>query len=397
MKLSTRASGMQPSATLAMDTLTNQMVRQGIEVVNLTVGQPDFDTPANIKAAAIEAIQSGFTKYTPASGIPELKEAIGRRFSRDYALDYAPNEIVICVGAKHALYNIFQVLLNEGDEVIVPAPYWVSYLEQVRLAGGVPVVIEGPEEQGFKVSAEQIRQATNPRTKALILNSPSNPTGAVYTRGELEAIAQVVADARIVVISDEIYEPFNYTGEPHASIAQVNPAIKALTLIVHGVSKSHAMTGWRIGYVLGDASVVKAIGDLQSHSTSNATSIAQKAALEALEGPQDSVEKMVTEFANRREYLVTKLNAIPGVRCRLPEGAFYAFPNVASFFGKHYHGRPIEGSSQLAELLLSEARVAVVPGVAFGAEGCLRISYANSMPRIKTGLERIEAFLQQMS
>jgi aspartate aminotransferase len=397
MNLSTRASSMQPSATLAMDTLTNQMVRQGTDIVNLTVGQPDFDTPANIKAAAIEAIQSGFTKYTPASGIPELKEAISRRFARDCALDYAPHEIVVCVGAKHALYNIFQVLLNEGDEVIVPAPYWVSYLEQVRLAGGVPVVIEGPEKQGFKVGAEQIRQAISPRTKALILNSPANPTGAVYTRSELEAIAAVAVDGQIVVISDEIYEPFNYTGEPHVSIAQIGPAMKALTLLVHGVSKSHAMTGWRIGYVLGNADVIRAIGSLQSHSTSNATSIAQKAALEALEGSQDSVDRMVVEFARRREYLVTQLNTVPGIRCRLPEGAFYAFPNVASMFGKHYKGRLIDSSSQLTQLLLTEARVALVPGSAFGAEGYLRISYATSMARIKTGLERIEAFFRQIS
>ncbi|NLN17741.1 MAG: pyridoxal phosphate-dependent aminotransferase [Firmicutes bacterium] len=396
MKLSTRALSMQPSATLAMDALTNQMIRQGIDVVNLTVGQPDFDTPINVKEAAIEAIQSGFTKYTPASGIPELKEAICRRFAEDCGLKYTPQEVVICVGAKHALYNIFQVLLDEGDEVIVPAPYWVSYLEQIRLAGGTPVVIDGPEQQGFKVTADQIRQAISPRTKALILNSPANPTGAIYTRAELEEIAEVVVARQIPVISDEIYEPFNYTGESHVSIAQINQDMKALTLIVHGVSKSYSMTGWRIGYVLGNADVIKAIGSLQSHSTSNPTSIAQKAALEALQGPQDSVDKMVSEFAARREHLVSGLNSLPHIHCSMPQGAFYAFPRIDSVFGKRYKGQLIDNSAKFSELLLTEARVALVPGTAFGAEGYVRISYATSLERIQTGLERIGDFLQQI-
>lgn len=396
MQLSTRAAGIEPSATLAMDTLTNQMVRQGLDVVNFTVGQPDFDTPDNVKAAGIAAIQSGFTKYTPASGTVELKEAVCAKFRRDNGLEYAPNQVVICVGAKHALYNIFQVLLNPGDEVIVPAPYWVSYLEQIRLAGGNPVVVQAGQEQGFKMTAAQFQAAITPRTKALILNSPSNPTGAIYSRSELEAIAQVCVDRQIVVVSDEIYEPFTYSGTSHVGIAQIDPAIKELTLIVHGVSKSHSMTGWRIGYVVGDKTVVAAIGDLQSHSTSNPTSIAQKAAVEALNGPQDSVATMVAEFRKRRDHMVSRLNTLPGVNCATPLGAFYVFPDITGLLGKSYHGKPVTDSQQLAQLLLTEAKVALVPGSAFGAPGNIRISYATSMARIETGLDRIAAFVSEL-
>jgi aspartate aminotransferase len=396
MKLSQRAVRIEPSATLAMDALTNQMIKQGVDVVNFTVGQPDYDTPQNVKDAGIAAIQAGFTKYTPASGIPELKEAVCAKFRKDNGLEYTPNQVVICVGAKHALYNIFQVLLNAGDEVIVPAPYWVSYLEQVRLAEGKPVVISAGEEQGYKVTAAQVRAAITPATKALILNSPSNPTGAIYSRSELEAIAQVCVENQIVVISDEIYEPFTYSGTGHVSIAQLGKEIKDLTLIVHGVSKSHSMTGWRIGYVVGDKDVITAIGNLQSHSTSNATSIAQKAALEALNGPQDSVTMMVQAFRERRDYMVKRLNQIPGIQCAEPQGAFYVFPNVSGLIGKTYKGQQIADTAQLAQLLLTEASVALVPGNAFGADDNLRISYATSMARIETGLDRIATFVSQL-
>jgi aspartate aminotransferase len=397
MKLSARAARIEPSATLAMDTLTNQMVRQGTDVVNFTVGQPDYDTPENVKAAGIEAIRAGYTKYTPAGGTPELKEAVCAKFKRDNGLEYTPAQVVISVGAKHALYNIFQVLLDEGDEVIIPAPYWVSYLEQIRLAGGNPVVISGGEDQGFRVTAAQIKAAITPRTKALILNSPSNPTGAIYTRTELEAIAQVCVESQVVVVSDEIYEPFTYDGSGHVSIAQISPEIKALTLIVHGVSKSHSMTGWRIGYVVGDKKVISAISDLQSHSTSNPASMAQKAAVEALNGPQDSVAMMVSEFRKRRDYVVGRLNAIPGIRCAVPEGAFYVFPNIGGLLGKSYKGQIISNSAQLAQVLLTEAGVALVPGNAFGAENNLRISYATSMARIEAGMSRIESFVQALA
>lgn len=396
MKLSTRASRIEPSVTLAMDALTNEMVRQGIDVVNFTVGQPDFDTPGNVKAKGIEAIESGFTKYTPAAGIPELREAVCHKLLRDSGLEYTPQEVVISVGAKHALYNIFQVLLDDGDEVIIPAPYWVSYLEQVRLAGGNPTVIEGTEAKGYKVTAQQIDEAVTPRTRALILNSPSNPSGAVYSRDELEDIARVAVKNHIRVISDEIYEPFTYVDSGHISIAQISPEVKALTLIVHGVSKSHSMTGWRIGYTIGDKAVIQAIAGLQSHSTSNPASMAQKAALEALEGPQDSVVAMVAEFRKRRDYVVQRLNALPGMRCTVPEGAFYVFPNVASLFGKRLGNEEIRDSYTFGQLLLAKARVALVPGNAFGAEGHVRISYATSMPRLAEGMNRIASLVQQL-
>ncbi len=397
IKLSERAGRIQPSATLAMDAKTKELIRQGIDVTNFTVGEPDFDTPENVKEAAIAAIKSGFTKYTPAAGIPELKEAVGAKFKRDNGLDFAANEIAISVGAKHALYNIFQVLLNEGDEVIVPAPYWVSYLEQVRAADGQPVVLPGGEEQGFKVTARQIAAAVTPRTKALILNSPSNPTGAIYSRDELSAIAQVALAHNIVVISDEIYEPFIYADSGHVSIAQLGPEIKALTLIVHGVSKSHAMTGWRIGYTAGDKNVIAAIGNLQSHSTSNPTSIAQIAAVEALNGSQESVAAMRAEFRQRRDFVVEKLNTIPGIRCATPAGAFYVFPAITGLIGQKYNGTIIGDSYQLSELLLTEAHVALVPGNAFGADGNIRISYAASRAKLAQGLERIAAFVQKLS
>lgn len=373
-----------------MDAAAKEMLRQGIDVISFGVGEPDFDTPDNVKAAAIKAIEEGRTKYTPASGIHELKVAIQQKLARDNQLEYGIDQISVNVGAKHALYNITQVLCDPGDEVIIPAPYWVSYVEQVRVTGATPVIVETTEENGFRVTADQLREAITPRTKAIMLNSPSNPTGAVYRREHLEAIAEVAVEKGIAVISDEIYEPFIYGGAKHISIAQLGPEIKALTLVVNGVSKSHAMTGWRIGFVAGDARVIKAINSLQSHSTSNPTSIAQWAAVEALTGPQEPVAQMVAEFAKRREYLVERLRALPGVECAMPEGAFYAFPRVTAAFGKTYGDRKIENSADLCQLLLEEAHVSIVPGSAFGAEGFVRISYATSMANLEKGLDRIE-------
>lgn len=375
---------------MAMDAAAKEMLRQGIDVISFGVGEPDFDTPDNVKAAAIKAIEEGRTKYTPASGIHELKVAIQQKLARDNQLEYGIDQISVNVGAKHALYNITQVLCDPGDEVIIPAPYWVSYVEQVRVTGATPVIVETTEENGFRVTADQLREAITPRTKAIMLNSPSNPTGAVYRREHLEAIAEVAVEKGIAVISDEIYEPFIYGGAKHISIAQLGPEIKALTLVVNGVSKSHAMTGWRIGFVAGDARVIKAINSLQSHSTSNPTSIAQWAAVEALTGPQEPVAQMVAEFVKRREYLVERLRALPGVECAMPEGAFYAFPRVTAAFGKTYGDRKIENSADLCQLLLEEAHVSIVPGSAFGAEGFVRISYATSMANLEKGLDRIE-------
>lgn len=390
MKLAQRSGWIAPSATMAMDAAAKEMLRQGIDVISFGVGEPDFDTPDNVKAAAIKAIEEGRTKYTPASGIHELKVAIQQKLARDNLLEYGIDQISVNVGAKHALYNITQVLCDPGDEVIIPAPYWVSYVEQVRVTGATPVIVETTEENGFRVTADQLREAITPRTKAIMLNSPSNPTGAVYRREHLEAIAEVAVEKGIAVISDEIYEPFIYGGAKHISIAQLGPEIKALTLVVNGVSKSHAMTGWRIGFVAGDARVIKAINSLQSHSTSNPTSIAQWAAVEALTGPQEPVAQMVAEFAKRREYLVERLRALPGVECAMPEGAFYAFPRVTAAFGKTYGDRKIENSADLCQLLLEEAHVSIVPGSAFGAEGFVRISYATSMANLEKGLDRIE-------
>jgi len=373
-----------------MDTAAKEMIRQGIDVISFGVGEPDFDTPDNVKQAAIKALSEGRTKYTPAGGIHELKVAIQQKFARDNGLEYGLDQIVVTVGAKHALYNLTQVLCDPGDEVIIPAPYWVSYIEQVRLTGAIPVVVETSGENGFRLTAEQLKAAITPRTKALVLNSPSNPTGAVYRREHLEAIAEVAVAKGIVVISDEIYEPFIYGGAKHVSIASLGPEIKALTLVVNGVSKSHAMTGWRIGFIAGDKRVVKAVTDLQSHSVSNPTSIAQYAAIEALTGPQDSVQTMVSEFAKRRDYLVERLRALPGVECDVPEGAFYVFPRISSAFGKSLNGRTIHNSADLCQLLLEEGHVSVVPGSAFGAEGYMRISYATSMANLQKGMDRIE-------
>ncbi len=375
---------------MAMDTAAKEMARQGIDVISFGVGEPDFDTPENVKEAAIKAMKEGRTKYTPASGIHELKVAIQQKLARDNNLEYGIDQIAVTVGAKHALYNITQVLCDPGDEVIVPAPYWVSYVEQVRVTGATPVVIETTQENGFRVTPEQLREAITPRTKAIMLNSPSNPTGAVYRREHLEPIAEIAVEKGIVVVSDEIYEPFIYGGAKHVSIAELGPEIKALTLLVHGVSKSHAMTGWRIGYVAGDARVIKAITSLQSHSTSNPVSIAQWAAVEALTGSQEPVKQMVAEFAKRREYLVERLRALPGVECPMPEGAFYVFPRISAAFGKSYNGRVIQSSMDLCQLLLEEAHVSVVPGSAFGAEGYMRISYATSMANLEKGMDRIE-------
>jgi len=375
---------------MAMDTAAKEMVRRGIDVISFGVGEPDFDTPENVKQAAVKAIEAGRTKYTPAGGIHELKVAIQQKLARDNGLEYGLDQIVVTVGAKHALYNLAQVLLDPGDEVIVPAPYWVSYVEQVRVTGAVPVVVQTRGENGFRLTAEEFRRAITPRTKALILNSPSNPTGAVYRREHLEALAEVAVEHGIAVISDEIYEPFIYGGAQHVSIASLGPEIKALTLVVNGVSKSHAMTGWRIGFIAGDSRVIKAVTSLQSHSVSNPTSIAQYAAIEALTGPQEPVQRMVAEFARRREYLVQRLRALPGVECDMPEGAVYVFPKISAVFGKGLGGRKVTDSASLCQLLLEEGHVSVVPGSAFGAEGYMRLSYATSMENLEKGMDRIE-------
>jgi len=395
MKLSVRAKSIGASPTLALDAKTKALIKEGVDVISFGVGEPDFDTPDHIKEAAIEAIDAGFTKYTPASGIPELREAICSKFKKDNNLEYKPSQILVSCGAKHSIYNAVQVLCDDGDEVIVPAPYWVSYPEMVNLAGGKPVILPTSIETGFKITAKQLEESLTPKTSLLILNTPSNPTGAIYTREELEEIADVCVKHNIAVISDEIYEKLIYEGE-HVSFASISPQVKDITITVNGVSKAYSMTGWRIGYAAGPGDVIEAMGNLQSHSTSNATSISQKAALAGLLGPQEPLEAMRIEFNKRRDYMVSRLNDMPGVKCLTPPGAFYVYPDVSAIIGRKLAGQTVTNDSVLADILLEDARIAVVPGAAFGTEGNLRFSYATSMGKIEEGLDRLEEILKTL-
>jgi aspartate aminotransferase len=385
-----RAQSIKPSPTLATAAKAKSMKAQGIDVVDFGVGEPDFDTPENVKQAGIKAIQSGFTKYTPAGGTDELKEAVIEKFKKDNGLSYEKSQILISCGAKHSLYNIAEALFDPGDEVIIPSPYWVSYPDQVLLNDATPVIVETTEAEGFKLSARKLEKAITKKTKALVLNSPSNPTGLAYDKKTLDEIAAIAVKHGIYVISDEIYEKLLYDGFTHFSIASFNREIKDLTIVVNGVSKSHAMTGWRIGYAAGPKDVITAMANIQSQSTSNPCSISQKAALEALRGPQDFIRTMNIEFDKRRKYMVERLNSIPGISCLMPVGAFYAFPNVAKLYGKSIQGKIVKNSSDLAAYLLEEAKVALVSGDAFGADPYIRLSYATSMENIQKGLDRIE-------
>lgn len=394
MNLSERARGMSPSPTLALDAKVKAEIAGGADIINFGVGEPDFDTPEPIKEAAIRAIRDGFTKYTPTPGIPELRRAIAEKLERDNGLSYAPDEVVVAVGAKHALYNAFQVLLDPGDEVLLPAPYWVSYPEQILLAGGRPAIVETTERTAFKVTPEMLAEHLGPRTRGLLLNSPSNPTGSVYSRQELEAIGEFVLKHDLFLVSDEIYEKLIYDGERHVSPASLSPEIRERTIVVNGVSKAFAMTGWRIGYAAGPRPVIRAMGDLQSQSTSNPTSIAQVAALAALRAGDSVIRPMVEEFDRRRRVMVEGLAAIPGFELSAPKGAFYAFPGVAGLLGGSYGGVRVETGDELAEVLLTRARVAVVPGGGFGSPKNLRFSYSTSLDRIREGLSRIREAVQ---
>jgi aspartate aminotransferase len=375
---------------MAIDAQAKKMTREGIHIISFGVGEPDFDTPENIKLAAIKALKDGFTKYTAVAGIEDLKEAIVDKLRIDNGLEYKTSEIVVSNGAKHSLYNAIQVLVNPGDEVILPAPYWVSYEEMIKLAGGVPHIVSTQENNDFKLTAAELEAAINPKTSLLILNSPSNPTGSVYNREELEALGEVLVKNNLTVISDEIYEKLLYDNLEHVSLAALRPELRELTVVINGVSKSYSMTGWRIGYAAAPALVAKAMSDLQSHATSNPNSFAQWGALEALRGAQEPVGQMVVEFNRRRDYILDRLQAIPGITCRRPGGAFYVFPNIKASFGKSYRGEVIQNSADLARVLLLNGRIAVVPGTAFGAENYLRISYANSWDNIEEGLNRFE-------
>ena len=394
MKLSAKATQISASPTLAIDSKFKAMKAEGIDVVGFGCGEPDFDTPENIKAAAIAAINEGQTKYTPASGTLALKKAICEKLKKDNGLDYGTDCIVVSNGAKHSLINAFNAILNPGDEVIVPAPYWVSYTEMVKMADGVPVIIETREEDGFKFTAQQLKDAITPKTKALVLNSPSNPTGMVYSEEELRAIAEVAVEKDIFVVSDEIYEKLIYDGKKHVSIASFNDEIKKRTIIINGVSKSYAMTGWRIGFTAALPEITKVMANMQSHAASNPSSISQAAALEAYVGTQDTVENMRKVFEERRNYMVDRINSIDGVSCIKPEGAFYVMMNIKNLFGREICGKVINTSDEFCELLLEKSLVALVPGSGFGAEGFVRWSYATSMENIKKGLDRLEEFLK---
>lgn len=395
MQLAQRAAGISPSPTLAIDAQAKAMKAKGVEVINFSAGEPDFGTPEHIKQAAIDALAAGFTRYTPVAGIPELRQAICASLAAR-GVTYEPADIVVSCGAKHSLYNAMQVLLNEGDEVILSAPYWVSYYEQVKLAGGVPVVVTTGPDTGFKLTPGLLEAAITPRTRLLILNSPCNPTGAVYSREELAALAEVIVARNLIVISDEIYAALLYDGLTHTSIASLAPEVKERTILIDGVSKTYAMTGWRIGYAAGPRPVAKAMTDLQSHSTSNPTSIAQKAAVAALTGSQEAVETMRREFEQRRNRILAGLRELPGIECNQPGGAFYVFPFIGKLFGRKFRGLVLGNSTDVATALLNEFQVAVVPGVAFGAEPYLRLSYATSMDQIEAGLERLRAFVTEL-
>ncbi len=376
--VSRRIRELAPSPTLAMDTRAKELARRGAKVLNLSVGEPDFDTPEHVKEAAIRAIRDGFTKYTPSAGIPELREAVAAKLQRENGLAYAPSEVVICAGGKHVLYNLFQVILDPGDEVIVPVPIWPTFIEQVKLAGGVPVL--APMQADLKLRAADVAACLTPRTRALVLNSPSNPTGVIIEQEELRAIARLAVERGFLLISDETYEHFIYERGMQPSVASFGPDVKALTIVVNTLSKTYGMTGWRVGYAAGPAPIIKGIIDLNSNSTSNATSIAQVAAVAALNGPQDCVQTMIAEFARRRTFLVQGLTEL-GWSCPTPEGAFYVFPRV-----------PGGDSMAFAERLLNEAHIATVPGAAFYGEGHIRMSYAASMAVLEETLERLRRF-----
>ncbi|HLR11718.1 MAG TPA: pyridoxal phosphate-dependent aminotransferase [Sporosarcina sp.] len=390
-RLAKRVSTLTPSTTLAITAKAKEMREAGIDVIGLGAGEPDYNTPENILQAAIQSMQKGKTKYTPSGGLVELKDAIIEKLKRDQHLSYNRDEIMVGVGAKHVLYTLFQVLLNPADEVIIPTPYWVSYPEQVKLAEGVPVYVDGTTENHFKVTAAQIEAAITDKTKAVIINSPGNPTGMVYSKEELEEIVAVCQKHQILIVSDEIYEKLLYDGKEHVSPAQLSDEAKANTLIINGVSKSHSMTGWRIGYVAGDRTIVKAMTNLASHSTSNPTTTAQYAAIEAYNGSQDAVEMMRQDFEQRLEKVYPQLAAIPGFNVIKPQGAFYLLPEVSEALEK----TGFETVDDFAKALLEEANVAVIPGSGFGSPHTIRLSYATSIDLFEEAIRRIDQFVKK--
>lgn len=396
MTISERVKNINPSQTLAITAQALKMKQEGKKVISFAAGEPDFDTPENIREKAISAIREGFSHYTASSGIIELKEAVIEKLKKDNRVEYKPSEIIISTGAKQCLFNTILTICDPGDEVLLPAPCWVSYTEQIKFAGAVPVFIITHQEEDFKLSASQVEEKITPRTKLIILNSPNNPTGAVYDPEKLKKIAQLLLKYNIYCICDEIYEKLIYDNVKHLSIASLSDEIKERIITINGVSKSYAMTGWRIGYAAGPEEIIKGMSKIQGHSTSNPNSIAQKASVEALNGKQDTIEEMRKAFDERRKYMVKRLNGIEGISCLIPAGAFYAFPNVGKILerGIEYNGKKINNSFDLSNFILKEAEVALIPGSAFEAERYLRLSYTASMEDIKEGLNRIEKILR---
>ncbi|MDX1952567.1 MAG: pyridoxal phosphate-dependent aminotransferase [Verrucomicrobiota bacterium] len=386
-KISRRAAMLSPSMTLAIDSKAKQMKAEGLDVVGFGVGEPDFDTPQHIKDAAAKALAEGFTKYTPSSGIPELRQAIADKFKRENGLNYKPSQVIVSCGGKHSCYNVILATCEEGDEVIIPSPYWLSYPEMVKLAAATPVIVETTDQTEFKVTPEQLRKAITPRTRLFILNSPSNPTGSLYTREEIKALGDICVEKGVLIMSDEIYEKLVYDGAEHTSVASFSQAHYDHTIIVHGFAKAYSMTGWRLGYLAAPEPIAKAIDAIQSHSTSNPTSFAQKGGVAALNGPQDHLKAWLAEYAKRRGYAHQRLNAMPGISCVNAKGAFYLFPNISKL------GLT---SADFCSRLLQEEKVAAVPGVAFGADAYLRISYATSMETLEKGLNGIERFVKSL-
>jgi len=386
-RISQRAASLSPSLTLAIDAKAKQMKAEGQDVVGFGAGEPDFDTPQHIKDAAIKALNEGFTKYTPSSGIPELRQAIADKFIRENGLAYKPSQIIVSCGGKHSCYNVILATCQEGDEVIIPSPYWLSYPEMVKLAGANPVVLPTSDKTEFKLMPGQLRAALTPRTRLLVLNSPSNPTGSVYTPEEIKAIGDICVEKGVLMMSDEIYEHLLYDGAKHQSVASFSPAHYDHTIVVHGFAKAWSMTGWRLGFLAAPEPIAKAIDAIQSHSTSNPTSFAQKGGVAALTGPQDHLPEWLAEYDKRRAYAWEKLNSIPGMSCCNARGAFYLFPNISGLGLK---------STDFCARLLEQEKVAAVPGIAFGADDYLRLSYATSMANIEKGLERIGRFCRSL-
>ena len=387
--LAERTKLIKPSVTLAIAAKAGKLRAEGIDIVNFSAGEPDFDTPEHIKAAAIAALRKGLTKYTDVKGIEPLREAIVQKYQKEYGLSYRKDDVVVSCGAKHSLYNLLQAVVNPGDEVLIPAPYWVSYADMALLAGGAPKLIPTDESTGFRIKPEQLQASLTARTKVFFLNSPCNPTGATYSREELLAIGKILEKHACLIFADDIYEKIVYDGFEVHNIVALCPNLRERTVIINGVSKTYAMTGWRIGYAMGASDVMAAASKIQSQSTSNPTSIAQWAALEAVRGPQEAVAMMVREFHKRRDVIVERLNAIPGIHCLKPEGAFYVFPNIAALIGNAANGKKLSSPCDVADYLLDEAKVAGVPGEDFGSQQHIRFSYATSLADIEKGCRRI--------